>query len=149
MRAMAIFYAYIGLILCTCFPIAFGCRVDQHQDWAVKRLTILGRNYSLPCQALSGGFTESELLKFRSLKAFLFQNDERELLSDWLQYHANLHIVDHLNICQLLTLFSPAVQKWLHLKEVSRVRTRSWAKLCEKNHHPFLSQWMRMSLLLL
>lgn len=92
------------------------CNFDMYRSWAQRRLTTIGHNFREPCRALSGGFNESKSLHSRSIKVFLFQNNERELLADWLQYHSylfgsnNLHIVDHLStdtsICKLLALYS-------------------------------------------
>jgi hypothetical protein len=81
------------------------------------------------------------------IKLFLFQNDEHELLADWLQYHAyvfgisNLVVIDHKSrsnqICSLLALYEQCgakvipysgdfEKKHTKLSETMRKYTKSW-----------------------
>lgn len=93
-----------------------GCDYLQYKDWAVKQIEILGRNFRVPCHALSGGNVEHRDKFNASVKLFIFQQDESELFPDWLQYHGylfgleNIHIIDHLskdpNMCKLLALYN-------------------------------------------
>jgi len=98
------------LILRLVFPCSFGDPKLHH--WAAQRLSRFGDN---PCAALSGGNATSGEDASLRVKAFLFQKDEDEVLSDWLQYYshmfgaANLVVIDHESqsqrVCRLLELY--------------------------------------------
>lgn len=96
------FYALLGLC----------CDHAQYTGWADMQIQFLGSSYPIPCSVLTGGDLPQA---GNEIKVFVFQKDEVELLSDWLQYHAylfglhNIHIIDHLStnpqICKLLALY--------------------------------------------
>lgn len=99
------------------------CNFEEWKDWAKKRLFAMKAKYSDPCSALAGVQQRSELHNIPSIKLFMFQNDELDLLADWLQYHSylfgisNIHIVDNGSqnslICKLLALYQSC---GLHLR---------------------------------
>lgn len=86
-------------------------------SWAAERLQNIGKGYDDSCRVLEGGRAPRSLgtVVRKDVNLFLFQNDEKELLPDWLQYHAylfgtkSLHIIDHnstdLQVCKLLALY--------------------------------------------
>lgn len=84
---------------------------SKQQHWAIARLKKFGKN---PCATLSGGIhNETDIVP--KVKVFLFQKDEDEVLSDWLQYYSymfgagNLVVIDHesqsQSVCRLLELY--------------------------------------------
>lgn len=83
------------------------------QSWAKERLKSLGNE---PCAVLSGGVGNSDRGSEPKVKVFLFQKDEDEVLSDWLQYYSylfgaqNLVVIDHHSqnqgVCRLLELYN-------------------------------------------
>lgn len=91
------------------------CNLQEWKVWATKRLDALRSNYSVPCTALAGGALASNATRASPIKIFMFQNDELDLLADWLQYHsylfgvANLHVIDNYSqnnhVCKLLALY--------------------------------------------
>lgn len=91
------------------------CNFEQWTAWADERLSVLRENHTDSCSALAGGALTSTQPRVPSVKIFMFQNDEVDLLADWLQYHAylfgtaNLHVVDNasqnVHICKLLALY--------------------------------------------
>lgn len=110
---MRLLRCFLIVFACNGGLLVFGCDLLRYYGWAVQQIGKLGRNYDEPCQALSGGGHISQH-KY-GVKLFVFQRDEIELLSDWLQYHShlfgleNIHIIDHSSsdpqICKLLALY--------------------------------------------
>lgn len=101
------------LLYCTVYTL--GCD-DTFNEWAAQHIKSLDNNYKTTCNILSGGnLTRADATGFSNIKIFMFQKDESELLSDWLQYHSflfglqNIHVVDHSStkpeVCKLLALY--------------------------------------------
>jgi hypothetical protein len=88
-----------------------------HRDWAADRLTALANDKKEACQKLSTNIVKPSepQAHYPSAKIVVFQKDESELMSDWLQYHSyifgieNIHVVDNgssdIQLCRLLALY--------------------------------------------
>lgn len=82
------------------------------KQWAHSRWSQMSDN---PCTFLSGGELRTSNDLKAKVKVFLFQKDEEEVLSDWLQYYSyifgseNLVVIDHesqsQDVCRLLELY--------------------------------------------
>lgn len=82
------------------------------KQWAHTRWSQMSDN---PCAFLSGGELRTSNDLKAKVKVFLFQKDEEEVLSDWLQYYSymfgaeNLVVIDHesqsQDVCRLLELY--------------------------------------------
>jgi len=82
------------------------------KQWAHNRWAQMSDN---PCTFLSGGELRTSNDLKAKVKVFLFQKDEEEVLSDWLQYYSfifgseNLVVIDHesqsQDVCRLLELY--------------------------------------------
>jgi hypothetical protein len=92
------------------------CNIASQKEWAADRLKALAVDKSAACQRLSTNTAiNSTDTKYPQVKVVVFQKDESELMSDWLQYHShifgihNLHIIDNgsndILLCKLLALF--------------------------------------------
>jgi hypothetical protein len=110
--------AFSWNIVCILAILVVGncCHVDVYRDWADNRLTNLFGNSSSGnrCQVLSAGALRSPD-SVPNVTLTLFQKDEYELLSDWLQYHAHMfglstiQVVDNMSegeaVCKLLAMY--------------------------------------------
>lgn len=116
-----------GLILCSLVLFAASCGDPKSMyKWASDRFSLIRRDFDDPCTILEGATSSFEKItgKQPPVQVFLFQNNERELLADWLQYHAylfgvkSINVVDHnstdVQVCQLLALYSYCGAKITH-----------------------------------
>jgi hypothetical protein len=114
---------FVVALLASCLGAAGACKMESLTKWAQARLLELRPNKnSNGCEALSGGRNSNA--KASNVSLVLFQNDEYDLLSDWLQYHAymfgitSLHVVDHKSedqrVCKVLALFKQCGMKFTH-----------------------------------
>lgn len=93
---------YAGLLLGALLVTSHNVTI-QVQSWAAKRIQVIGNGFGNPCKVLEGGNASDSAPRSRQhgTRVFLFQNDEKELLPDWLQYHSylfginNIHVIDH------------------------------------------------------
>lgn len=109
-------YVWLGA-LCLCIQLVISCNFTALHQWSIERIgELAANNLDDPCSFLAGNRKRSRVGSSNvNAKVFLFQNDEHELLEDWLQYHAylfgpnNLVIIDHMSrddrICGLLALY--------------------------------------------
>jgi hypothetical protein len=114
-------FVFVLLVGLTC--VVDACKLDSLTKWAQGRLRELRPDKNANgCDVLSGGRNGPPKASNASL--VLFQNDEYELLSDWLQYHAymfgfsNLHVVDHnskdVRVCRVLALYKQCGMRFTH-----------------------------------
>jgi hypothetical protein len=114
-------FVFVLLVGLTC--VVDACKLDSLTKWAQGRLRELRPDKNANgCAVLSGG--RSGAPKASNASLVLFQNDEYELLSDWLQYHAymfgfsNLHVVDHnskdVRVCRVLALYKQCGMRFTH-----------------------------------
>ena len=90
---------------------------NEMVEWSKERLAFLGKKYNNdnPCSELSFGFQKSLYHDGHSPRIYTIQNDEEELISDWLQYYSfkfgfnNINVFDHMSqkpeICRLLSMY--------------------------------------------
>jgi hypothetical protein len=92
------------------------CDVATQRRWAVDRLKSFSGRKVKACEKLSTDITiDYTKASYPQVKVVVFQKDESELMSDWLQYHAsifgisNLHVIDNgsenVLLCKLLALY--------------------------------------------
>jgi hypothetical protein len=121
--------------------------LDSLTKWAQGRLRELRPDKNANgCDVLSGGRNGPPKASNASL--VLFQNDEYELLSDWLQYHAymfgfsNLHVVDHnskdVRVCRVLALYKQCGMRFTHHGGSFEQKSELLTTILKKEKNKFL-----------
>lgn len=118
---------FAAVLWCSMTLMATACGDPTRlYKWASERFSLIRRDFDDPCTILEGATSSFEKItgKRPAVQVFLFQNNERELLADWLQYHAHLfgvksiNVVDHNStdpqVCHLLALYSYCGAKVTH-----------------------------------
>jgi hypothetical protein len=142
MNSIFVFVLLVGL---TC--VVDACKLDSLTKWAQGRLRELRPDKNANgCDVLSGGRNGPPKASNASL--VLFQNDEYELLSDWLQYHAymfgfsNLHVVDHnskdVRVCRVLALYKQCGMRFTHHGGSFEQKSELLTAILKKEKNKFL-----------
>lgn len=110
---------FAWLVLACLLSSTFACNEDSSmKTWAAERVKSIGHGFETPCRILEGGNAARSPTPDgrKDVNLFLFQNDEKELLPDWLQYHSylfgikSIHVIDHNStdpqICKLLAIYT-------------------------------------------
>jgi hypothetical protein len=138
-------FVFVLLVGLTC--VVDACKLDSLTKWAQGRLRELRPDKNANgCDVLSGGRNGPPKASNASL--VLFQNDEYELLSDWLQYHAymfgfsNLHVVDHnskdVRVCRVLALYKQCGMRFTHHGGSFEQKSELLTTILKKEKNKFL-----------
>jgi hypothetical protein len=104
-------------VMLTLVAVRHSCDINAQKDWAADRLKALANDKKKACQRLSTDIIPDSSIqsKYPGVKVAVFQKDESELMSDWLQYHSyifgieNIHVIDNgssnLLLCKLFALY--------------------------------------------
>jgi hypothetical protein len=138
-------FVFVLLVGLTC--VVDACKLDSLTKWAQGRLRELRPDKNANgCDVLSGGRNGPPKASNASL--VLFQNDEYELLSDWLQYHvymfgfSNLHVVDHnskdVRVCRVLALYKQCGMRFTHHGGSFEQKSELLTTILKKEKNKFL-----------
>jgi hypothetical protein len=138
-------FVFVLLVGLTC--VVDACKLDSLTKWAQGRMRELRPDKNANgCDVLSGGRNGPPKASNASL--VLFQNDEYELLSDWLQYHAymfgfsNLHVVDHnskdVRVCRVLALYKQCGMRFTHHGGSFEQKSELLTAILKKEKNKFL-----------
>jgi hypothetical protein len=126
------------------------CLFDKvMEDYTQARLNSFPGQTTLErCSALAGRTHPPSNTAYPAVHLFLFQHEEHELLTDWLQYHGaifglrNLHVIDHqssdIKICRVLALYKACGVEVVDFGLAFDKKAEALSSLMKKHNSSFL-----------